>query len=164
MTYIGIDNGTTGSIGIIHSDRSYEFFQTPSRIEQDYTKKKQNVGRVNIQEFCNLITLSAKGQEKVIVLIERPFVNPGGFRSSLAAVRCMEAEFVVFELLGIPYIMVDSKSWQKELLPQPCSKEQLKKASRDIGLRLFPGVEDMIKKQKDADGILIAEWGRRHNL
>lgn len=41
---------------------------------------------------------------------------------------------------------------------------ELKKASMDIGLRLFPDQEEVIKKHKDADALLIAEWARREQL
>ena len=33
----------------------------------------------------------------------------------------------------------------------------------NVGLRLFPSQEDLIRKHKDADGMLIAEWARRKN-
>jgi len=41
---------------------------------------------------------------------------------------------------------------------------ELKKASMDIGLRLFPDQANVINKHKDADGLLIAEWSRRMQL
>ena len=58
---------------------------------------------------------------------------------------------------------VDSKDWQKVLLPKGTKgSDELKKASLDIGNRLFPQFAD--NKHKDRDGILIAEYGRRLNL
>ena len=56
------------------------------------------------------------------------------------------------------------KIWQKKLLPQGCKGEDLKRASEDIGLRLFPSLRPVIKKHKDADALLIAEWARREDL
>jgi len=41
---------------------------------------------------------------------------------------------------------------------------ELKKASADIGKRLFPGQTEAIDKHKDADGLLMAEWARRLQL
>ena len=41
---------------------------------------------------------------------------------------------------------------------------ELKKASLDIASRMFPTHIDTIKKQKDGDGILIAEYARLKNL
>ena len=43
-------------------------------------------------------------------------------------------------------------------------KDQLKKASMDIGIRMFPNHEVKIRKHKDADSLLMAEWCRRKNL
>ena len=44
---------------------------------------------------------------------------------------------------------IDSKEWQKELLPSGCKGEELKTASRDIGCRLFPKYKDLIIKLID---------------
>ena len=38
---------------------------------------------------------------------------------------------------------------------------ELKAASLDIGKRLFPLYAEVMEKQKDADGMLIAEFCRR---
>ena len=72
---------------------------------------------------------------------------------------CLEATIIVLELLKIPFEYIDSKAWQRELLPKGLRKEELKKASLDVGRRLFPQID--WTKFKDADGLLIAEWGRR---
>jgi len=83
----------------------------------------------------------------------------------MSAMRTLEAEVLILESLKIPYMYCDSKEWQKELLPFGTkSTPELKKASMDIGCRLFPEHEVLIKKHKDADGILIAEWARRKNF
>jgi hypothetical protein len=50
------------------------------------------------------------------------------------------------------------------MFPKGLKGIELKKASMDIGIRLFPHLEEVIIKQKDADGLLIAEWARRNNL
>ena len=59
------------------------------------------------------------------------------------------------------YEYIDSKEWQKVLLQKGVKGPELKKASQDIGCRLFPKLKDIIIKQKDADGILIAEYCKR---
>jgi hypothetical protein len=62
----------------------------------------------------------------------------------------------------LPYEYTDSKKWQTMLLPQGIKgSDELKKASFDIGCRMFPQHSDLIKRHKDADGILIAEYCRR---
>jgi hypothetical protein len=164
--YIGIDNGPSGAVGVIGT-REPALFPTPTILQQDYTKKKQNLSRLKTGEFLTLLSSSgemADNLSKILVLFERPLVNPMRFRATLTAIRCLEAQLVVVEILGYPYMFVDSRAWQKELLPEGCSKEELKHASRDIGIRLFPTLEEQIKKQKDADAIFIAEWARRKGL
>ena len=43
--YIGIDNGVTGTIGIIHPDGEYVFFNTPTKKELSYTRKNEDKKR-----------------------------------------------------------------------------------------------------------------------
>jgi len=173
--YIGIDNGITGSIGIIYPippegmGGCTNFLKTPIKSEQSYTKKKQNISRLDCLKFIALMRTASQpyiGQAlHTMVLIERPFSAPLRIKAMLSANRCLEAQLICLEIIGLPYQYVDSKEWQKELLPQGTKgTEDLKKASRDIGIRLFPDWEHEIIHQKDADGMLLAEWGRRKNL
>ena len=77
----------------------------------------------------------------------------------------LEAELCVVEMLSMPHIYIDSKQWQRELLPQGIKgSAELKKASKDIGSRLFPLHTNLITKHKDADGILIAYWARMNQI
>jgi hypothetical protein len=63
---------------------------------------------------------------------------------------------------GVSYFFIDSKEWQKELLSSGViGHDDMKKASMEVGLQLFPSNGAFIKKHGDADGLLIAEWGRR---
>ena len=50
------------------------------------------------------------------------------------------------------------------MLPKGCKGAELKAASKDVGIRLFPQHKEIIVKQKDADSLLIAEWARRNDL
>lgn len=157
--YIGFDNGVSGSIGIISScTTNKQFFLTPTFSSQDYTKKKKNISRVDSNQ---LKTILAK-IDNPFAILERPMVNPGRFAATASALRCLEATLIILELLTIPYIFIDSKEWQKEMLPKGIKgAPNLKKASLDIGIRLFPEFKNLFKG--DADGILIAEWARRNN-
>ncbi len=155
--YVGIDNGVTGSIGVV--GRGTTFALTPVRKEQSYTKKKQMISRVDVLEMQRLL-LESIGDE-CLVILERPLVNPQMFKATMSAIRCLEATLTILESLQIPYEYVDSKQWQKALLPQGCKGKELKDASRDIGIRLFPQFEEEIRKHGDADGLLMAEWARR---
>jgi hypothetical protein len=141
------------------------------RTEQNYTKKKGNITRIDwdaldgflrrhLRKFkiCNM-------SKEVRVFVERPYVNPKGFKATASALRALEATLIVIELIGLSYEYIDSRQWQRKLLPKGLKgTPELKKASMDIGIRLFPEFVETIRKHKDADSLLIAEWARRNNL
>jgi len=80
----------------------------------------------------------------------------------VSAIRALEATLIVIESLKISLAYIDSKEWQKPLLPNGTKGgAEQKKASLDIGSRMFPQFKEEFKKQKDADGMLIAEYCRR---
>lgn len=158
-TYIGLDNGVTGSVGIITPD-DYYFYPTPVFKEQSYTKKMANISRINTEKLREILQPYADGN--AFVLLERPMVNPKRWKASVSALRALEATLIVIEQLGFSLQYEDSKNWQKLLLPQGIKgSPELKKASLDIGSRLFPKYRDIFLKHKDADGILLAEYGKR---
>lgn len=166
--YIGIDNGVSGSIGLIKQSkdtRNYAFFKTPTFSEQDYVKNKRNITRIDFRKFIDIITSFCSGvkPEELQIMIERPMINPGRFRATISATRAMEATLIGISIVseGIPIQWVDSKEWQKILLPKKLKGDDLKKASLQVGLRMFPKCKSRILRHKDADGLLIAEHCRR---
>lgn len=159
-TYIGIDNGVSGSIGVVPFQGTHALMiHTPTKNVYNYTKKAQKICRVDtdaLHEFLYEIS-------NPFALIERPMVNPARFKATQSALRSLEATLVTLEWLEIPYQFVDSKEWQTKMLPQGIKGSvNLKKASLSIGKRLFPQFANLYKT--DADGILIAEWARRSRL
>ena len=160
--YIGIDNGVTGSIGIVGKELTYyEFMETPITFGQDYTKAKKNVSRVSVTALAEVIH-TLKGYGLCVAVLERPMKNPARFDATCSAMRALEAELTVFELYHDPYMIIDTKECQNEMLPKGVvGTKELKKASLDIGKRLFPEIKD---KHPDRDGILIAEYARRKCL
>lgn len=159
--YCGIDNGVSGSIGFVGDSITPSFVKTPIKKEQDYTKAKKLITRLDYALFMDLFSPFIKND--VIILIERPLVNPSRFLATTSALRCHEAELIMIEMMGIKHMFVDSKEWQRELLPKGIlGSDEQKKASLDIGNRLFPMFDDF--KHPDRDGLLIAEYGRRKNL
>lgn len=158
-TYVGIDNGVTGSIGIIpFHGTDVRFLNTPTMSVLNYQKEAKYFTRVDTKTLHGILSQI----DNPFAIIERPLVNPGMFSATLSAVRALEATIVVLDWLEIPYIYVDSRDWQKEMLPSGIKGQDLKFASKDIGCRLFPQFKERIKA--DADGLLIAEWARRNRL
>ena len=96
--------------------------------------------------------------------MERPLKNPKLFAASISAVRAFEITLSVVEQLGFAFEVIDSRKWQKYFFPAVFGKDNLKKASMQKGIELFPVVKNFIMQHKDADGLLIAEWARRNNL
>lgn len=159
--YIGIDNGVTGTIGIVGEGLEPEIFHTPVKKEQNYCKKKDNITRLDANGFADI--LKQFDAKDVMVVMERPMVNPTRFKATTSALRCFEAQLTLIEHFGLPYCYVDSKDWQRELLPKGIKgADEQKKASKDIGKRLFPQLACF--KHSDFDGLLIAEFARRKNL
>jgi hypothetical protein len=162
--YIGIDNGVSGTIGVIINNKSF-FFEIPIMSEQNYTKAKGNISRINGKKlkFELLKIFEETNPISMMCLMERPMVNPGRFQASTSALRALEATLITIEDLGIPYQYEDSKKWQKLLLPSGViGTDQLKESSKTIGIRLFPQHSVLINKHKDADGLLLAEYCRRN--
>lgn len=149
--FIGIDNGVSGSIGIIREDGTYAFHKTPVRSELNYTKEKAMITRIKPVDLTKLLSEAGPGS---MVMIERPMVNPKMFKASTSALRAFEATIVVLETLGIAYEVCDSKEWQRGTLPKGVNGDALKPASMDVGNRLYPDAQSV--KHPDRDGMLIA--------
>ncbi len=159
--FAGVDNGVSGTIGFVGDSIEPMIFHTPIIKEQDYTKCKKIISRLDYSKFMELF--DSYNKNDIIVVQERPLINPARFKASISASRCHEAELIMLEVMGLKHIFIDSKEWQKELLPKGIKgADEQKKASLDIGNRLFPKFSDF--KHKDRDGILIAEYARRKNL
>lgn len=179
--YIGIDNGVTGSICILDEDGRLLFYgPTPVEKTLNYTKAKEYVTRVKGDVLASILESHA---EDATLILERPMINPQRWKASVSAIRCDEATRTVIEMLGIKFMYVDSKEWQKDMLPKRTAaprvtkgmdaaekkavkaraaayKTETKELSLAVGKRLFPKAD--IKK--DADAALMAEWCRRNNL
>lgn len=156
MYYIGIDNGVSGTIGILSKNSLAVSVPTPTRKEQNYTKTKKWVSRIDAPRLHALLEPYAG---EALVLLERPMVNPGRFVATGSALRALEATLIVLEGLKLKPAFIDSKEWQKALLPPGLKGEALKSAAIDVAYKLFPH----LSRLKDADGLLIAEYCRRKN-
>jgi hypothetical protein len=163
-TYIGIDNGVSGSIGIITYDDKRFIFKTPIKNELNFQKTvKKNINRIKVSELTELLSKFIVEGVQVMVLMERPMINSQYWEASMSAIRALEATLITIESLGLPFQYIDSKGWQKQFLPVGLKgSPELKKASLDIGRRLWPELSNF--KHTDFDSLFIAEFGKRNNI
>lgn len=161
--YLGLDNGASGSLGIIRTDDYAAYFSSmPVKVGQDYTQEKKTISRIDKPLLIGILKEWIHPEDTVFCYIERPMINPARFMASLSAARALEACLIVLEEMEIPYEVIDSRKWQKVILPAGTKGEaDLKQASFDVGLRLFPHLRNEIIKHNDADAILIAEYAKR---
>lgn len=174
--YCGIDNGVSGSIGIIADNRKPLYFKMPVFEHLDYTKQEKWIHRIHVAKLVDLFHENEIliMRDKVKVFLERPMINPMAFNASLSAVRALEATLIILERLDLSRQYIDSREWQKEMLPKArktkvtkkgksirvIDNKIVKKISLEVGKRLFPMID--FKGFKDADGLLIAEYARRN--
>ena len=159
---IGMDNGVSGAIGIITKDDTF-FYMAKDYCTgpiQDWTKKKKNRNRCDPIKLRNILRPFDHPNTKI--QMERPMINGARFNATISAVCFAEVVWVVAtKVMKLNLQIIDSKLWQNELLPSGIKGSvELKKASLQVGTRMFPRFEVEIKKQKDADGLLIAEYCR----
>lgn len=165
MKYVAVDNGVSGSFAWVNEDCAESgVMTTPTFVEQDYTLKKQNVTRVDFKQIFAWFNENKLNGSTARIVMERPFVNPMMFRATLSAIRAWEATLIAICDLQLPRIIIDSKKWQKAMLPSGCKGPELKVASVQVGCRLFPDHSDWIRDQGDADSLLLAEFARRNRL
>jgi hypothetical protein len=164
--FIGIDNGPSGSIGIqVYNVKGMKveevFMKTPTYMRQDYTKKKKRLSQIDFKVLRPL--LKQYRHDNVHAVMERPLVNPGRWVASCVGLRVHQQWLDLFDFYHLPEpASIDSKEWQKVLLPKGTTGEELKTRSKEIGHRLFPkACRDV--KHGDCDGMLICEFLRRRN-
>ncbi len=153
---IGVDNGATGSVGIMPGDGTAIYYSMPTKEAVHYTKAGKVVTRVDVQA----LTLELEQyRNQAFAYIERPFTGSAMMiNTALLAARAHEAVMIALEGLGIGYTTIDSREWQRAMLPGVKGSPELKKASRLRGIQLYPHLQHYIELQGDADGLLIAHY------
>ena len=116
---MGIDNGVSGTIGILDEEGQAYLYHTPVKSDLNYQKTKvKHITRIDVNALRALLKkflykdgigdpLSTKMSMKAA--IERPMVNPMRFEATTSALRALEATLIVLESLGIGYQYMDSK-------------------------------------------------------
>lgn len=154
--FIGIDNGVSGAITILsETGFVHVHINTPVKNCLNYTKKKAFINRVDVSELRDIL-FDSIANDTPFCMIERSMINPMRWNASVSAIRCLEATEIILEELKMPYQFIDSKEWQKALLPSGLEKGELKKAADSVAKRLFPNLDIV-----NSDSLLIAEYCRR---
>lgn len=151
---IGIDNGSTGTLGIIGPD-GVIFDEVPTQESLHYGRTRKGTGlRLDRLRLQFILMPYVLGDYDCQAFVERPFT--GKFMTAaLAGARVFEATLITLEILGIGFQTIDSGDWQKKFFNARTSAEQ-KKSSMLRGIEMYPQFRDQIKKHGDADGLLIA--------
>ena len=151
MITIGIDNGTSGSWSVLGNGWVY-FAPVPTKMSL-LGKMERRITRIDVPPLLQTLRKS-KGDR---AYVERPFT--GRFLNAvLPAQRAFEAVLIALETAGVPYEVIDSKVWQKPMLGAVKGSENLKRASMELGIKLYPQLAYQITKHGDADGLLIAHY------
>lgn len=160
--YLGLDNGTSATgIAVVGREGSVIFEKLPVKKEQSYTKEKHMITRIDVPKLRKLLLSWALPKERTLVLLEKPMINATRFRPSISAARALEAVLIVMEEFDFSIRYVSSREWQEVMLPKGIvGHEELKKASYEVGQKLFPN----IKFKKDADSLLMAQWAKEKEL
>ena len=157
MTLIGMDNGSSGSLGVLEHGKPY-FYKTPTKSSLNYQKSKDTyVTRVDINKLREIF-LQHYVKGETYAILERPLNNPMMYKASLAAMRALETTLILLEELEIPYAFLDSKNWQKLYLGADIKgRDNLKAKSKELGQLIFPDF-----KNDDFDGYFICLYLRDH--
>src|SRR5574344_1289733 len=145
--YVGIDNGCTGTIGIIGDDIC-EFHKTPSKKEQDYTKKKKNISRLDVVSFVSLFSRFNKND--LVFVMERPMINNLRFNASVIAARCFESELSQIEL------MVQVKIWLRLQERQTAERRAVLILEQDLTAEQMQAADSVAVQQAQAQQVLLA--------
>ncbi len=150
MIWIGIDNGVSGSIGIISPTG------TKMVHAREYTRKKKRGGlELDAAAFKDLILQDGIPHG---VVLERPFT--GQHRNVVVSAAHFDSVArTVMELNGIPFIQVDSTDWQRPLLKIVRKKgvhADTKRVSMEAGVLRWPSLRAQIEDQGDADALFLA--------
>jgi hypothetical protein len=180
-TIIGIDNGSSGSLGIIRDGVAVHYGPIPTQPYLHYGKKgsvSQRLDRLSLgvllrqhaphtsvpagedPDTGKTLYVEAADFRNIRVFIERPF--SGKFINAVVpAHRFFEATIIVLEDLGLGYEVIDSGVWQKPVLGNVKGSAELKLASKLRGIQIYPQFTAAITKQGDADGLLISHFFSR---
>lgn len=152
-TWIGIDNGVSGSIGVLSEANAPQFIHA-----REYTRKNpKKKSALEVDPFALLILLQNLRPNGIV--LERPY--RGAYRTTEISAATFDGVVrTVMELYSLPFIQVDSREWQKPLLGTVPAGET-KRASAAKGMLRWPSLKEQIEDHGDADGLWMAAYAMR---
>lgn len=111
-----LDNGTSGGYAVMDlNGRLLAAASVPVITEQDYTKMKKQITRLDVKWMLDIIENRLPDPKKALVVLERPYTFKG-YKQVVAAARCHEATLIAFDLANVPkesITIIDSRAWQR---------------------------------------------------
>jgi hypothetical protein len=167
-TIIGIDNGTGGALYAmsLYSGMTLDFSKMPTWISREEKRNEKRVDVVELKRWLLRTDLSAK----IIVCIEAPPDHMQQALSLKSTAMAFGSITSTLDLLGIPWIKVAPKVWQKEMLGEFKAGES-KTRALEVFTELTGISESAAKKEKINHDIIdayhIANYARlkiKHTL
>lgn len=162
--YIGIDNGVTGTMALVDEGGSVTGWQrTPTKSELDYHSSTVRwIRRIDTVRMESTLRSWLPNPDFALAVMEQPAVDRIHFTTSISAARSFEATLIVLESIGVPYIVVSSKKWQRTMLPKGVKgRADLKAAANEVARKLAPSFTE---SHKDGDALVMAVWAYREGL
>ena len=161
MRYIGIDNGLSGGIAVIENRKVLELLTMPTVVGSNDR---------NEYDIPAIIKILEKYKKDSVLIIEKAHAMPViGVVQAFSFGKLYGIMLALVCALKIPYNIVHSKTWQKEMF-RDISSDNTKQASVIVAKQLYPEqtflASERSKKMHDGltDAILIATYGQRKNL
>lgn len=159
--YVGVDNGLAGGIAVIQGRKILELTVMPTIVGSNDR---------NEYDILAIIKILEKHRKDSTMIIEKAHAMP-----KLGTVQAFSFGKLYGIMLGlacalkIPYNIVHSRTWQKEMF-RDISSDNTKQASVIIAKQLYPEQSFLASERSKkahhglSDSLLIATYGQRHNL
>ena len=163
-TIIGIDNATSGALAVLAFNRPPQIipFVTLPKVPKQSTELDDVWFHETMQSLTAL-------HGPVRVIAERAQKFSVGILALCSTWACWGAIRMCLRAQKIPFVPIDPRTWQAEML-RGIAGANTKEKSIAQAKRLFPeaNLRRSVRCTTDDDGmadaLLIAEYGRRHNL
>lgn len=152
------DNGSTGYLTVLDNTGKIAMHRANPSIKcRDYTKREKYLKRLDLEQFAGLLKLyQAEAGNKhccLRVVLEQPFSQRGMAMAVIAGQRYYEAMVIVLELLDIPFLTVNSKTWQKWFGFERSDKIAFTKRAKENHAG-----ESWESNIVEGDSVLMADW------